>query len=376
MNASEIILTVFHFFKKNIIVTKKIVYINLIIFLISFFFLFFILSNTYLNHKKKTCYQYEEFYYELKKNCKGLDKFKSSFPTVNVFTDEYGTRVGKNQKRNKSDKIFIFGDSFTFGVGLEFYQTYSGILSKEYKNFEFYNFAVSSYSPTVHLYKLEQQIKNKVIPKKIILFLDMTDVHDEAARWTKFGKNGKPSLSTNYIFVKNKKSEKFIHKNFKVSRSFAHYINYNLRILRRKQATKQKKNEVKTSIQSGFTYRKLEDLGSHYQGNIFNEGQNKIRQKINVISVISKKINSEFYLVIYPFAETLVYGQKIFNWENYGNSLCKDDKCILINTFEAFRNKKKKYNDWYSRFYFVGDEHFNYGGNKIIADVLKKKIFK
>ncbi len=53
MNASEIILTVFHFFKKNIIVTKKIVYINLIIFLISFFLLDVILSNTYLNHKKK-----------------------------------------------------------------------------------------------------------------------------------------------------------------------------------------------------------------------------------------------------------------------------------------------------------------------------------
>ena len=353
---------------------KKAVYINLIIFLFSYFLLDVILSNTYLNLKKKTCYQIEEFYYELKKNCKGLDKFKPSFPIVNVFTDEYGLRIGKNQKRSKSDKIFIFGDSFTFGVGLEFDQTYSGILTNEYKNFDFYNFAVGSYSPTIHLYKLEKQIKKNVIPQKIILFLDMTDVHDEAARWTVFDENGRPSLSTNFSFKEFNKKEKFIHKNFKITRSLSHYINYNLRIMRSKQDSKKKENKVKTSLQAGFTYRKIEDLGSHYEGDIFDKGQNKIRQKISVISSIAKKNNSEFYLVIYPFAETLVYGQKFFNWENFGRSLCKDDKCILINTFEAFRNEKSNHNDWYSKLYFVGDEHFNYGGNKIIADVLKKKI--
>ena len=85
--------------------TKKVVYINLLIFLFLFLLIDPILSNTYLNLKKKTCYQFEEFYYELKKNCKGLDKFKSSFPTVNVYTDKYGLRIDKKQKRNKSDRL-------------------------------------------------------------------------------------------------------------------------------------------------------------------------------------------------------------------------------------------------------------------------------
>ena len=43
----------------------------------------------------------------------------------------------------------------------------------------------------------------------------------------------------------------------------------------------------------------------------------KIKKKISHISDISKKIDSEFYLVIYPYAETLVYGQQKFNWENF-----------------------------------------------------------
>ena len=89
---------------------KKVIYINLIVIFLSYLLLDILISNTYLNLKKKTCYKFEEFYYELKKNCKGLDKFKSGFPTVNVYTDQNGLRIEKMIKE-KEDKIFIFGDS-------------------------------------------------------------------------------------------------------------------------------------------------------------------------------------------------------------------------------------------------------------------------
>ena len=355
---------------------KKVIYINLIVIFLSYLLLDILISNTYLNLKKKTCYKFEEFYYELKKNCKGLDKFKSGFPTVNVYTDQNGLRIGKNDKRKKEDKIFIFGDSFTFGVGLEYKDTYTGLLAKEFKSYDFYNFAVGSYSPSVHLYKLEEQIKKNLIPKKIILFLDMTDVHDEGARWVNSDSNNNPMLASNLIFNRYSKNEKFTHKNFKITRSLAHFINYNLRVLRSGKKSIDNKNTVKTSLQAGFTYRKLNKLGSHYENDIFNKGQNKIKQKINQISNIAKENNSDFYLVVYPFAETLVYGQKIFNWENFAKNLCKNNNCKLINTFEAFRYEKEKNDNWYSKLYFVGDEHFNKGGNKIIAEVLKNEIFK
>ena len=109
-----------------------------------FFFLSldFIASNTVL--KNKNCYNFEKFYYDLKKNCVGKDKFKSSFPTV-------------------------------------------------------------------HQYRLKQAVDNQIIPNKIILFLDLTDVFDEGtSRWNLNGKNNKPSLPDDEIFKTNNKKKRVL----------------------------------------------------------------------------------------------------------------------------------------------------------------------
>ena len=88
-----------------------------------------------------------------------------------------------------------------------------------------------------------------------------------------------------------------------------------------------------------------------------------------------QKNNSELYLVIYPWPETLEFGQALFNWENFAKEVCAKDKCNLINTFSAFRNKKNNDKFWYSNLYFIGDEHLNAKGNKFLAAILEKKIF-
>ncbi len=86
--------------------------------------------------------KYEKFYYELKKNCRGKYRFKKSFPIVETTTDEMGLRVGKKSFPKNKDKknIFIFGDSFTYGVGIEFEKTFAGLLEKKYENYNVYNF--------------------------------------------------------------------------------------------------------------------------------------------------------------------------------------------------------------------------------------------
>jgi len=351
---------------------KKLILINFVIFLILFFILDYFLSNTIFDVKKNSCYQIEKYFYNLKKNCSGFDKFKSSFPTIKVITDEQGLRIGKNTRRNNKEKVFIFGDSFTFGVGLEFEDTFTGIFENQIKNFDFYNFAVGSYSPTVHLFNLETQIQLKNYPSKIILLLDMTDVHDEAVRWKV--DLGKPILSNTAVYDNFNKKEKFFHKNFKVSRSFLHIVNYQLRIYKSKN-NPDNLNKIKTSLQAGFTYKNLDELGNHYQGDIFIRGLEKIREKIFLISNIAKRINSEFYLVIYPYGETILFGQDSFNWENFAEGVCQNEICKLINTFNTFINYKKNNKNWYSDLFFINDEHFNVGGNKLIANELILKIF-
>ena len=92
-------------------------------FLSIFIFLFFILaldflaSNTILSYKN--CFKYEEFYYELKKNCEGKYRFKKSFPVVQTITDEMGLRIGKKSlTKKKTKKTFSFLETLSL-TGLE-----------------------------------------------------------------------------------------------------------------------------------------------------------------------------------------------------------------------------------------------------------------
>ena len=362
---------------------KKNIFRAISVLIVIFFYLCLdiLLSRSILS-KNENCYYFEKYYYELKKECAGKDQFKSSFPTVNIYTDELGLRSKKNYSKNSNkSNVFVFGDSFTYGVGLEYEETYVGILERELPKYNFYNFAVGSYSPTVHYYRLQKAIKNKIIPKKIILFLDLTDVYDEGARWNVKDISEKPFLNDDSIYQANKVKENFKEKNFKITKLLSSSVNFNLRMLKSKikNILKEKNGstDVKTSFQGQFTYTKVSNLNSEYWSKeIFEKGIKKIAKNITYIDNIANKYSSDFYLVVYPWAETLEYGQNKFDWENFAQSLCIKGNCEVINTIPDFIKFKNDNPDWSTQLYFPKDEHFYKRGNMLVANIVKKYITK
>jgi len=359
---------------------SKVVLFNILLFIILFPIFDVIASNFFLKIDDAACHKIERYYYELKKNCIGNYKFKPSFPSVKVYTDEHGLRTGKKKKNKEANNnVLIFGDSMTFGVGLKYENTVVGILDKEISDYNFYNFAIGSYSPTVHVYKLKQAIKKNILPKKIILLLDISDIFDEGARWY-VDDSYIPMLRSDFKYQTHIKEKKFTHKHLQVSRFIASTINSNLRILRHRIKNLNKSNnsslKVKTSIQGSYTYRDIKSTsGTFWSDEIFSTGVEKVRKKISDISDLAIEHNSEFYLVIYPWGETLVYGQKLFSWENFVKDICLSVKCNLVNTFPEFRDKKNNDKFWYSNLYFIGDEHLNKKGNQFLARILINEIF-
>ena len=338
----------------------------------------FVISNTFIK-KQENCYIFEEKFYKLKENCKGKFRFKTSFPATNIFTDEFGFRtMDSAEKEFKEKKIFLLGDSFTFGVGLEYEDTFSGLLEINQSDYRFFNFAVPSYSPTVYSYKLKKILEKKIIPDKVILFLDITDIHDEAGRWT-FNRNiNKPELITNEVFNKNKK-DNFKHRNFKITTQLASILNLNLRILRSELRNifqeKTETNLTMNTFQGQFIFKNEKDLDSNFWSEgMINKGSNNIVKNIDTISKILKKNNSDFYLVIYPWAETLVYGQDFFNWSEFGKKLCSNEKCKFIDTLQVFEQYKINNKNWMTDLYFPNDIHFTKLGSEIIFNELISKI--
>ena len=364
---------------------KKVIFYNVIIFILLFFSLDLFLSYFFLDIKTTTCFNLnaKKNYYDLKKNCTGKEAWKSSFPVVTINTNELGHRVSySSPKKTPGNKIFFFGDSFTYGVGVEFEKTFFGILENNHPDYQFYNFGVPSYSPINHLYLFKKEIRNKNIPEKIVLLLDLTDVWDAGTRW-QLNKNGEPILIPKDHEEENSKRKEinktFSQKYFQVSRLLISNFNYNIRRIRHKLKIKYLKdyNKVKTSFAANFTYTKIENLNKYYwPEKAFEEGILKIQNTIEEISDISIKNNIEFYLVIYPYAETLVNGQGEFNWEKFSEELCSNDKCFLINTFPKFRKIMKTNKYWLNDNFFIYDEHFNAGGNQVMSDFIDKKMFQ
>ena len=358
---------------------KKFIFYNLMIVALFCIILLsdFFLSNTVL--KQNHCYNYSEFYYELKKNCAGKYRFKKSFPLTNTYTDKMGLRVGKNKIKKviNKDNIFIFGDSFTYGVGLEFENTFAGLMALNLNKYNIYNFAVGSYSPSVHLFKLKKAINSGLMPKKIFVFLDLTDVIDEATRWSYNKNQNQVILSTNRIFKESlNEKDNFKKNNFKLLTNISTYINYNMRNIRN-QISSSLKNEykIKTSIQGNFTYTKLDKLDERFwKKATFNKGINSIKNNFNEIKKISIKNNFDVNLVVYPWAETLEFGQEIFNWSEFAKSLCDFKGCQTIDAIPKFLEYKNENKSWSTDLYFLNDEHFNIKGANLLYKTVINKL--
>ncbi len=357
---------------------KKLSYYLISIFIFIFFILLvdFILSNTILNYKN--CYKYEKFYYELKKNCVGKYRFKKSFPIVKTITDEMGLRVGeKSFPKNKEKKnIFLFGDSFTYGVGIEFEKTFAGLIEKKFSNYNVYNFGVGSYSPSVHLYKLKKTLNENIIPEKILLFLDLTDLIDEASRWEYIDSMDNVKLINDQVFENSKKKEKFTKRNFKLINNVSSYINYHSRNLRELTNIRlSEKRKIKTSIQGSFTYKEQDSLDKRFWKNdTFLKGRTNLKKRLLQIADISKKNNIEFYLIIYPWAETLEFGQKNFSWSEFAKEICSSRNCRLIDAIPDFQNYKNRNINWSTELYFLNDEHFNEKGANLLFNAVATGI--
>ena len=85
------------------------------------------------------------------------------------------------------------------------------------------------------------------------------------------------------------------------------------------------------------------------RADLFKYYLSKLKYNLNIIKIseIAKKNNSEFYLIIMPWPDTLNYGQTTFNWESYTNNLCFQTNCNkVINLFPKFREIKENDKDW------------------------------
>jgi len=380
---------------------KFFIFLYYSIFFLFFFFAvdFFLSKYTNFFKVKKDCFNYikltdkkNSYYtYNLAKNCFAYEH-KGATPSYKVYTDSNGFRVSKNKQNTKSNsKIIFLGDSFTYGFGVDFENSVPGLISKKinYSN-EVINFGVPGYSPSMNLINLQNYLSEnpKIKILKVFYILDITDVHDEANRWKDINEINLPVIEDKSVEKEIKKTFD-LKKKFRTTRYVSYIINNNLRNLRKQIKILFKNNEnnennieFEGTFWGSFTHTPQEKLlkntvyKNHWKRG-YQFGLKKITKKITDISNLLKGYDTEFYIVIHPWIETIELGQKELDWEKFANDLCVSSKCKkVINFFDTVAEFKKEEVNWKTDLYFKKDLHFNKVGNNLYANKIYYEAFE
>jgi hypothetical protein len=101
-------------------------------------------------------------------------------------TDRYGFRTGQcapGESETSRPAIFVVGDSFTEGIGTSYEKSFVGLMACDAAKHgrALWNLGVASYSPLLYYRKLlAAHDRLGIKPAEIYVFIDMSDIDDEA----------------------------------------------------------------------------------------------------------------------------------------------------------------------------------------------------
>ena len=318
-------------------------------------------------------------WYELNPGYNGEDRYGPHL--IKVRTDGRGFRVpldgpatAKGPRPASPLPALVFlGDSFTYGVGASWEQTFVGQVARRYGG-EVINAGVISHAPTAHRYRLERMLQDGRIPPGaiVIMAVDISDVQDEASRWVPGPGEPRERQSAAAAAVVQRQETAaqpqpwFSPQRFQLS----HRIYAGL-----ESAYKQLFDhwQVRNLDRSAFTHRPWAELEGRYQPLGVAGGLQQLRQQLQQAARLSASRGHPFWILIYPWPAQLAYDAR-FSWERFIAGSCEPGVCSgVINTFGAFRQAVGPDRNsalWQNRLYLRGDVHFTPTGNALVAEAV------
>jgi len=310
-------------------------------------------------NEKKYRIENDYFHHTLKKNIItsaqwGPFKYK-------VCTDEYGFRDICKNKTKYEKNIFLIGDSFTEGIGLNYEKTFGGIISENWK-INVKNLAVASYSPIIYKNKIKYYLNLGLSAEHVIVFLDISDIDDENNYF--HCKENKSICAKSDEKVESKLTEKKEEKKFPIFETTKRAV----KLLKREIFPKNNIYE-KDFIRSSWTYSENNE--------IIVEGINRSLKNMDELYNYLNERNIPLSIVIYPWPGQILHdkvnSKHVSIWKKFCEQRCEN----FINLFPLFfdeinQNSKEKVVEL---FYLKNDVHFNEDAHKKIFEKINTLKF-
>ncbi len=337
---------------------------------------------SFINEEKNFMTKNEVYHHELKKN---FNSFSFNKKKEKIFTDKNGLIKLQNTDTdysNYNNNYVFLGDSFTQGAGVNYDQSYAGILSQKFlkKGVNIINLSAVSYSPIIYYKKTDFFIKNKGLKfSKMFLFLDVSDPYDDLYRYK----------LENEVVVTRKKRKNYLTE--KLNLDYLHNIKqlisknttiiyYSLNFFYDLIFPKSKK-EKEFSKKYGFIINHQANLWTHDSDYFDKEGKKGITLSKKYLTELKKILdehNVELTIIVYPWPGQIYRNEHSSLHAQIWKDWSSENDIKFINLFPIFfEEKERSINDrlkFIDKVYLPRNMHFNTLGHKLVADFLWSKI--
>ena len=329
--------------------------IPIISFIISFIFVDIILGHFYT--PKVSNYRKPHYYYhhDLKPNISNASvKWANQIYKISTnslsFRDAKAKTINNNKKKYR---IILIGDSFTEGLGVNWEDSFAGILSNQVKNknIQILNAGTIGYSPKIYYLKIEYLINIKKFEfDEVAVFIDMSDIDNE------------------HIYENYKPDTQGFFSKLIINASRYSYI---LSKIRQPSELKLNNQGIPFSDNLRKHYKiptKSRDLNNPYILKGFQLAINNMIQ----LNELCKKNNINLKIIIYPWQNNIGYKKNI--QEIVWTDFARKNKIEFLNLFPDFDQKCKNDGKNCLDLFIPLDPHWSKAGHKFVASKINNFI--
>lgn len=323
-------------------------------------------------------------FYAFKPNCATLKGWGRD--SYEFFTNSLGFRDEKIRQIPLADarpRLLLLGDSFTEGM-VAWGDSYAGRTAARFPQYDFLNGGVAGYSPSNYLNLARKLLAAGVEFDEVIVFLDISDTQDEAARYRDVDASGaviRPELfrgtTTWYSRLRSRMNRQFLLTAYIFEFFERTLVKHGYDHLSFEQG-----GDMFDLETSAWTYRKVSDTDPPPAGYAplgLEGGIAKEKAKLTLLWEELGKRHIPASIVVYPWPAQLVHdtadSRHVRIWRDWCEGKCKR----FISLFPAFfavkdQCPRSEPGCWYSKFFIFGDAHYNANGNALVAEAVIKSL--
>jgi len=268
---------------------------------------------------------------------------------VPYFTNSLGFRdraCRQVAKFSGNRRIVALGDSFLEGLGVAYEHTVTGYLEDWYnqdgKPIEVLNGAVASYSPFLEYRSLKRFFESGYRADEIVVFLDISDVQDEA-------------IAEYHLLAENENFHSSVHEGRRppVRQRFWEVILF---------GTQEEKHRYYSTRDRWTEDRRLfEEYGRR--------GVQRCKENLLRIKKLAAANGAQMKIVLYPWPVQIRSRKSPSRYETIFGAFAGQEQIPVINLVPVFRSMR----DWQD-YFLSGDVHWNEKGHRFVAASLKNEL--